>query len=256
MPKILSDRPNTRLGLILIFSIIIVLAGFGLKLWLKKMKKPGDKKKTEKVTAALPSRPVIDYNKLEDDDKLKSLMRKRKAKYGVEKGIDMIVKSDESIKVGDSTISMEEIQEKIRLNEGEIIEKDIEEKTGQNQGEKIRSYGIYVVRSGNNVWNIHFKFLRDYFERKGISLSPLADEPDRLGYSSGVGKILKFSENMVYIYNLREKKISVDLNQIYPLSKIIIYKMDQIFNFLNEIDYNNVNRIQFDGETLWIPPEQ
>ncbi len=31
-------------------------------------------------------------------------------------------------------------------------------------------------------------------------------EPDRRGLSSSVGKILKFSEKMVYIYNLEERK--------------------------------------------------
>jgi hypothetical protein len=31
--------------------------------------------------------------------------------------------------------------------------------------------------------------------------------------------------------------------------------MEQIFALLDLIDYEKVNRIQFDGETLWIPAE-
>jgi hypothetical protein len=34
---------------------------------------------------------------------------------------------------------------------------------------------------------------------------------------------------------------------------VVVYNMDQIFTFLNLIDFKHVNRIQFDGETLWMP---
>jgi hypothetical protein len=75
------------------------------------------------------------------------------------------------------------------------------------------------------------------------------------GYSSGVGKLLKFSENMVYIYNVIEKTFSENLNLIEPQSKIVIYKMDRVFAFLEQVDYQKINRIQFDGDTLWVPAE-
>ncbi|MEE4359479.1 MAG: PCRF domain-containing protein [Desulfococcaceae bacterium] len=114
-------------------------------------------------------------------------------------------------------------------------------------------YGIYVVRKGDNVWNIHFSFLREYFENKAIRISAAADEPIRPGLSSGVGRILKFSENMVYIYNLREKKLEPDLNIIHPLSKIVVFNMGQAFEMLRQLDYSNIHRIRFDGENLWIP---
>ena len=61
---------------------------------------------------------------------------------------------------------------------------------------------------------------------------------------------------MVYIYHLEEKKLVDGLDSIYPLTKIIVYNMDRVFALLDQIDYNHVNRIQFDGETLWIPAEQ
>jgi hypothetical protein len=76
-----------------------------------------------------------------------------------------------------------------------------------------------------------------------------------MGYSSGVGKLLKFSENIVYIYNVKEKDFSQDLNLIEPHSKIIVYKMDRVFELLEQIDFGNINRIRFDGDTLWIPAE-
>lgn len=119
----------------------------------------------------------------------------------------------------------------------------------------VQAYGIHVVRPDDNVWNIHFDFLREYFENRGISLSPRADEPLEPGVSSGVGKILKFSENMVHIYNVRERKLSMNLDRIHPQSKIVVFNLGRAFSLLDQIDYQNVRHIEFDGQTLWIPAE-
>jgi len=119
----------------------------------------------------------------------------------------------------------------------------------------IQVYGIYAVQSKDNVWNIHFNFLKDYFNNRGIRLSPKADKP--IGKkSSGVGKILKFAENMVYIYNIREERVEMNLHQIHPLSKIVVFNLGQVFSVLSQIDYRNINQIEYDGETLWIPAVQ
>lgn len=255
------SKENVKISnkVFIIFIIVITAVIAGLIFWMKQEKKPDTKILPKKAHIPAKPQPVIDYNKLEKDEKLKALMNKRKAKYGVEKGIDVIVKSDESLKIGDSTVSMQEVQEKIRLKEGDILEKDIESSAMvQKETPKIETeeFGIYVVQPGDNYWNMYFKLLKNYFDHKGITLSPLADEPDRRGFSSGVGKILKFSENMVYIYNIKERKLDVDLNLIFPLSKVVVYKMRDVFALLDQIDYKNVNHIQFDGETLWIPAEQ
>ncbi len=70
-----------------------------------------------------------------------------------------------------------------------------------------------------------------------------------------MGKLLKFSENVVHIYNLKKQELDSDLNLIHPLSKLVIYNMDRIFALLDQIDYDNVDHIEFDGEMLWIPSE-
>jgi hypothetical protein len=209
----------------------------------------------EKPKRAIPSEKVIDYGKLkEDKDRaLTALMNERKASYGLEESIDMIVKSDESIKIGEQTVPMKKILDEVRLKEGEILETNLGKKAEQ---EKPRDYGIHVVQARQNIWDIHFKLLKDYYEHKGIELSPLADEPDRLGHSSGFGKILKFSEHMVHIYNVKEHKLETNLDLIYPLSKVVMYNMGHIFALLDRIDYKDVHRIEFDGETLWLPAEQ
>ena len=127
--------------------------------------------------------------------------------------------------------------------------------TGDKNGSGDDVFGIYVVKPGDNLWDIHFRFLKHFYETRHVRISNTADEPTKNGKSSGVGKILKFSENIVYIYNVREKKLDFDLNNIQPLSKILIYNMKQIFNLLESVDYKNVQKLQFDGDTLWIPAE-
>ena len=250
-----NGRSFKLLGIIVTFTIILVSGMAGFMLWRQRTKKPVTDKMPEKTRAPAKPQPVIDYGKLEKDKDLKELMEQRKAEYGIEKGIDIIVKSDETLKIGDTTVPMQEIMDKMRLKSGEIVERYIESDRS-DPDKQAGVFGIHVVQSGDNIWNIHFQFLKDYFVRRGATLSPSADEPDRYGYSSGVGKLLKFSETMIYIYNLKERKIDADLNLILPLTKIVIYNMDQVFSLLDQIDYENVNRIHFDGETIWIPAEQ
>ncbi|MEA3428548.1 MAG: hypothetical protein U9Q84_04935 [Thermodesulfobacteriota bacterium] len=246
---------NKTLKIFLICILVGATGITGLWLWQRQDKKPVSEQMAEKTYILSKPQSVIDYNKLEKDNKLQAITKKRKAKYGLKKGVDIIVRSDEFFKVGKLTVSMQEIRDKIRLKSGDIIEKDIKPgKTAQNN--VIEEFGIYVVHPGDNLWDIHFKFLKNYFDRNDIAISSLADEPDRFGYSTGVGKLLKFSEKTVCIYDLKEEKLDVDINLIFPLSKIVVYNMNRIFALLDHIDYQHVNEIQFDGETIWIPAER
>jgi len=251
MPKKPVKTANKIIGIIVIL-VVLIGAYAGFKFLSKRGLTPGTQKEPENIQIPSTTGPVIDYNRIEEDKELKALMQERKAQYGMEKGVDIIAKSDESFKVGDSTVSMQEILDKIRLKSGDIVEKDLKPQDVTAK-EKIESFGIHVVQPGENIWNIHYTFLKDYFEHKGVQLSPLSDEPIEEGRSSGVGKILKFSEHTVNIYNIKEHKLDIDLNLIFPLTKVVVYNMDQIFAFLDLIDYEHINRIQFDGETLWMP---
>lgn len=255
MPQKTGYVSNNALKIVVICVIFIAIVVTGLKFYTGQKPEPVANGISETVRVPVTSRSVIDYGKLEKDRDLQELMQKRKEHYGIENGLDMIVKSDESVKIGDSTVSMQEILEKARLTRGDFIEKDI--KDGQvTSGQKDQEYGIYVVRPEDNIWNIHFRLLKDYFTSRGISLSPLADEADREGYSSGVARVLKFSENMDCIYNLNKGELENNLDLIHPLSKIVIYNMNEVFALLDQIDYHTVKNIRFDGETLWIPAEQ
>jgi hypothetical protein len=237
---------KTLTGVIAALALAAILAG----LWLARQPEkdiPSPAEPTTKKSAALKVKDqlVIEYNKAEQN----RLMKERKATFGVKEGLDMIVKEGESIKVGDQTVSVEEISRTIQAKEGGITEKDLTTSVNTGSG----AYGIYVVQPGDNIWNIHFKLLKAYLTSKNITLPDKSDEPDRSGFSSGIGKLLKFSESMVYIYNIRDRQLSADINVIRPLTKIVIYKMDRIFELLDQVDYHNVNRLKFDGENIWIP---
>ena len=208
--------------------------------------------RTRVVEKQILQSPIFDYNNLETDSDFDQLMKKRLQDMGLEKSLDMIILSDESFKMGEKTVSMQDILEKTRAQKKEINESRITE-FEQTQVEKIHRYGIYVVQPGDNLWDIHFNVLKEYYASQGIHVACDADEPMDTGYSSGFGKILKFSEMMVIIYNILEEKIVMDINMIKPLSKLVIYNMDDVFELLSEIDVNQIDQIRFDGTTLWIP---
>lgn len=209
----------------------------------------------QEVKGKIIVKPDIDYQNLGQDQELKQLMGERKQNLGIKQSLDMIVKSDESFKVGDNKVSMQDILEKSKIQKGEIFTRKIKE-SGAVLPDDISEYGIYVVQPNDNIWNIHFNILKEYYENQGINVSPKADEPMNKGLSSGVGKILKFSETMVVIYNMVDKKVVSGLDLLEPLSKVVVYNMDEVFSLLSTINYENIDRLQFDGKTIWIPAKK
>jgi hypothetical protein len=196
--------------------------------------------------------PVIDYSQIDKNTEVQALMKRRKMEYGFDSGVDMIAKSEETLKVGDAVFPMKEILDKIRLNRREVTDADLVIPL------RLRPdgvYGIHVVKPGDSVWKIHFDLMRGYFLQKGISLSRWSDEPLSTGKSSGVGRILKFSETMVSIYCIKERKLETDLNLLQPLSKIAVFDIGQVLDLFKQIDYRQVDRVRFDGKYLWIPAE-
>ena len=256
-----------------IIALAVVIAAALIVVWIVMDRLPGNTMRTEnqhtKVTQdksgaqkidSLPgavvkqiSKPtVIDYNELSKESIMKDLMTARKKDMGLNNSVDMLVKSNETFIVGGNTISMEKVIEQAFAGKGKVLEKVIDE-SGAQKPVALTTYGVYVVQPGDNIWNIHFRMLKEYYTRKGIRLWKNADEPESSGMSSGVGKILKFSETMVIIYNLKDKKVTADMNIIDPLSKVVIYNMDEIFTLLEQIDINHVDRLRFDGSNIWIP---
>jgi len=273
MPDKNLKTVEKRLTIPLVLIISLAVIGVGVYFWSqsdrKKSKQDLGHQETQglsdqsvKTFQPVPREKLIDFNRLDEDQNLQTTIQERKEEFGLDKGVDVIVRPDENFKIGDSVIPMKEILEKIRIKQGDVIEEGLTDKPlgktsdTQDLSEKSdRSFGIYLVKPNDNLWDIHFRFLQEYFENKNIHISPLADQPDSRGLSSGVGKILKFSEKIIYIYNIREHKLDVNLNFIHPESEIVVFHMAEILSLLDQIDLKNVNTIQFDGENLWIPAE-
>ncbi len=201
-----------------------------------------------------PSNGLIDYQDLNKDTPADQLMVQRKEKLGLNKSLDMIVRSDEAFTLGGKTVSMAKILEKAKVRKGGVYQEDLNA-AGESVPGNLKEFGIYVVQPGDNIWNIHFDILKEYYTTKGIMVAEKADEPLE-GMSSGVGKLLKFSETMVIIYNLEKDRVETDINLVQPLSKVVVYNMQEVFGLLEEINYDTVNRIQFDGQNIWIPTQK
>jgi hypothetical protein len=264
MPNPTTGKKSRALVLIVLAGLVLLAVLAGVRLLTQPAgQPPAPAGSTDTARTAPPGQPgadaapgaVIDYSKLGSDEALKAMMAERKEALQVGEGIDIIARSDETLKIGENKVSMREIQDQIKLQLGEISEQNLGP-DGKPVPGKVELYGVYVVQPGDNLWNIHFRFLQDHFRRHGVELARTADEPNQKGYSSGVGKLLKFSENVVYIYNLKDRQFSDNLNLLEPQTKIVVYKMDRVFDLLQQINYQHLDRIAFDGDTLWVTTGQ
>lgn len=128
----------------------------------------------------------------------------------------------------------------------EITLKEIKEGAAQEPAK----YGIHLVKPGDNLWDIHFNFLREYFAKKGIKLAKRADRPGRSGRSSGVARILKYAEKMVFIYSLKDDKLSDNLDLIRPNEKIVVFNISRLDSILRKLDAEKIQRVRLDHGNL------
>ena len=173
---------------------------------------------------------------------------KRKAPYGLDKSLDLVVRSDESIKIGDTVIAAGDLERKLVVGQrGEILEKPL------GETKRVSAWGVHVVRPGENLWDIHYRLLREYMKSRGVSLPTNADRPDPQGYSSGVGKILKFAEHMVGVYNVKTGQMSANLNLLEAGHKVVVFNLSEIFMELAKINPRDLSGVMYDGRVLLFP---
>ena len=253
---------------------------------------PAPAKVETKVAEESAPKPVIDYEKIKEksDKGMKELVQKRKKEFGVDKSVDMVVKSGEHIRVGKEIIPLDRILAEIKAQRKELeasvttpsrpvrpdvvpLPPEIQESNRAMQAKPdagplppetrvprrhmparpakkpVSYYGVYVVRPGDNLWNIHFAFLGEYFGSRGISIPSDADEPHG-SKSSGVGRILKYAETMVHIFNLKTRTLSTNLNLLEPKEKIVIFNLSALNKALAPLTYRQLDRVHFDGRDL------
>lgn len=225
-----------------------------------------------RVTEKPAPEPLIDYEKIkeESDKGLKELVLKRKKEFGVDKSVDMVVKSGEYIRVGKEIVPLDRILAQIEAQKKEqkasaaapsqLAKPDVKRippeireprrpMPAKPEKRPVSYYGVYVVRPGDNLWNIHFAFLREYFGSRDIRIPPDADEPQG-SRSSGIGRILKYAETMVHIFNLKTGKLSTNLNLLEPREKIVIFNLSALDKNLKPLTYEQMDTIHFDGRNL------
>jgi len=231
----------------------------------------------EKIQPPPPPPPqIVDFGKIQEktDLTLGEMILKRKQEFGLQDSVDMVVKPEESIRIGQETVSVRDILAEIEsqmqgLSETlqpdqatgsggtEILEEDLSKPRKEvapppppSIRKSVVYYGVYVVRPGDNLWNIHFNFLREYFKHRGIALSSTDDEA-AAGRSSGVAKILKYAETMVHIFNMKTKKLDHDLHMLEPHEKVVIFNLTHLNNILGPVmSREQFKEVRFDGRSL------
>lgn len=173
------------------------------------------------------------------------LEQQRQEDSASSQGVDHMVAATESFKAGEETTTIQEIKQRLEQQQpgGRTI--PVAPKPGETAAPYLRQpipkpekpvyYGIRLVRPGENLWNIHYEILRDYFARRDVELVRTADEPEASGRSSGVGRLLKFLEGVVYVYDFKNNRLVRDVNVIQPDSIIVFFKISDLFSVLDDL---------------------
>lgn len=179
--------------------------------------------------------------------------QQRKEIFDLHQSVDHIVTVREPFKVGDETVTIEAIKKRLEQQPGgkSIPGGSEPPETSSSylrkpipKPEKPAYYGVRQVRPGENLWNVHYQILRDYYARRQVDLVRTADEPAPSGRSSGVGRLLKFLEGVVYVYDFKNNRLVTDLNLIQPDSIIIFFKISDVFSALDPLSAEDLQTLR------------
>ena len=70
------------------------------------------------------------------------------------------------------------------------------------------------------------------------------------GQSSGIGRLLKFIEGVVYVYNLNQNRLERDLNLIHPNEIIVFFKISDLFEALDRLQPNDFQNLRYVSNSL------
>lgn len=177
----------------------------------------------------------------------------RKALFRLDQSVDHIVTADEPFDIAGEQVTIKEVKQRLGLSSAGASPAAAE--TGSEQPvdalrkpipkhEQPVYYGVRQVHRGENVWKIHLQILRDYFRRRQVELLPTADRPDPSGHSSGVGRLLKFLEGVVYIYDVKAKRTVADVNWVQPDAVIIFFRISAVFRALDQLQPDDLAAVR------------
>ncbi|CAO0820011.1 Soluble ligand binding domain-containing protein [Desulfarculales bacterium] len=172
----------------------------------------------------------------------------RNEPYGSEKSLNAVVRFYESIKLSDKTVPIAELERKpVVEGRGVLLDKPL----GNSQ--QITAWGVHALRPSDSLWKIHYALLREYLAHRKQTY---ADQPTRQGIFSGVGKVLKFAEHMVGMYNLKIGHMSCDLDLLEPGEKMVAFNLSEIFDQLPQIEPKDLDEVIYDSRVLLFPKRE
>ena len=182
----------------------------------------------------------------------------RREAFQLRESVDHIVRKDEPFEVGGKKITIGDIlgappevfPSIVEKDIGSMVRRPIFPGSSSSPGQGHGYYGVRHVRPAENIWGIHHAMIREYFARRRIILPKDADKPASDGRSSGVGKLLKFIEGIVYVYNLDKHSFEKDPDRIQPYSIIVFFKISDFFAALDDLQPQDLASIRYVSNSL------
>ncbi|MGV8074208.1 MAG: hypothetical protein AB2L11_06615 [Syntrophobacteraceae bacterium] len=193
-----------------------------------------------------------------------SNQQERRNTLQLKESVDYIVTKDEPFEAGGKQLRIADLLGLFHESKDapsifpSIQEKEIGSKvrhsilpsTSASSPSNLSYYGVRIVRDADNVWHIHYAIIREYFARRGILLAKDCDRPLQDGRSSGVARLLKFIEAIVYVYNVNENRFEKDLNFIYPQFVIVFFKISDFFAALDNLRAEDLSSVYYVKDNL------
>lgn len=196
--------------------------------------------------------------------------QERKEAFGLKTSVDHVVQAQEPFSAHGRQWTVEEIQRRLaaqasqtpqapgapqaRRNEdialGGYVPKPMPSGISGTPSQHTIYYGVRLVRPGENVWKIHYGVIREYFARRGIALPPRADQPRSDGRSSGLGRLLKFLESIVHVYDTQHNRLVDDINLLQPQNLIVFFNISEVFAALDQLNAQDLEALRYLGSTL------
>lgn len=191
-----------------------------------------------------------------------STQEERKEAFELRNSVDKILLKDEDLEVEGKPVTISEILG--QLHDAKSFQPLIPSIEERDLGGYIKKpivpvkapsaqsayYGVRLVRPAENLWKIHYRIIQEYLARRQIILPPRADEPYPDGRSSGVGRLLKFIEGVVYIYNAGQARLETDRNLIQPHSVLVIFKISDLFEALDQLQPQDIQWLRYVNHRL------
>lgn len=194
----------------------------------------------------------------------------RKEAFGLKSSVDHVVQRKEPFEAHGRQWTIEEIERRLasrpsqtpqeteatrarstdKESLGGFARKSQVTQAGEASPQRVIYYGVRLVRPGENLWEIHYGVVREYFSRRGVDLPLRADEPRPDGRSTGVGRLLKFLESIVHVYDSRQNRLVENLHLLHPNDLIVFFNISDVFGALDHVDPKDLESLRYLGPTL------